>query len=40
MILKISDNDRHQLTVMTNQLSVLSNHPGRSVWSIRRHIWA
>jgi len=30
-ILKISNNDRHQLTVMMNQLSVLSNHSGRSM---------
>jgi len=38
-ILKISDNDRHQLTTMTNPLSVLSNHPGRSMWSVQHRIW-
>ena len=38
-ILKISDNDRHQLTTMTNPLSVLSNHPGRSMWSVWHRIW-
>ena len=26
MIIKIIDNDRHQLTIMMNQLSLLSNH--------------
>jgi len=39
-ILKLSDIDRHQLTVMTNPLSVHSNHPGRSMRSVRHRIWA
>ena len=37
-ILKLSDIDCHQLTVMTNPLSVLSYHPGRSMQSVQHRI--
>jgi len=37
-IIKISDNDRHQLTDTTNPLNLLSNHSSRNIPSSCPHI--